>query len=75
VNRHQRAEVRRVEKLVGPRGLAPLPLHIWCRSVIESGQASPALVAAAAAAKAYWDAMLPTLPVLEAVPRRPPGRR
>jgi hypothetical protein len=70
VNRRQRAEVRRVEKLVGPRGLAPLPLHIWCRSLIESGHASPALVAAASAAKTYWQARAATLPV--ARPEAPP---
>jgi hypothetical protein len=76
VNRRQRAEVRRVEKLVGPAGLKPLPLHVWCKSLIESGRASPELVKAAAAAKAYWDGVLPSLPVLVSEPagqRAPAG--
>jgi len=41
------AQVRVVERLVGPAGLRPLPLHVWCRALIESGQARSALVAAA----------------------------
>ena len=69
-----RREVRRIDKLVGPAGLRPLPLHVWCRALIASGRASPALVKAAEDARRYWDAVLPTLPVL-VVPGRPPGRR
>lgn len=59
-------EVCAVEKLVGPAGLRPLPLHVWCRAWIESGRASPELVAAAEHARRYWDAVLPTLPTLGA---------
>lgn len=75
-----RAEIASVERLVGPTGLRPLPFHIWCRASIESGRASPSLLAAAEHARRYWDALLPTLPTLTPadpaapVRHRPPAR-
>jgi hypothetical protein len=50
-----RAEILAVERLVGTGKLRPLPFHIWCRATIESGRASPELLAAAARSKKIWD--------------------
>jgi hypothetical protein len=57
-----RGEILAIEKLVGPADLRPLPVHIWCRALIESGRASPELLAAAEHAQQYWAAV--TLPSL-----------
>jgi hypothetical protein len=64
----RKAEVQRVERLVGTSRMRSLPFHIWCRATIEAGRASPELLAAAERARAEWDAVLPTLPTLVVAP-------
>ena len=60
------AEVRQVERAVGRAGVRMFPFHFWYDQLIASGGTpSPAFKAAAERARAYWDAVLPTLPTLK----------
>jgi hypothetical protein len=45
-----------VDRLVGTGKLRSFSFHFWCRQVIESGRASPELLAAAERARREWDA-------------------
>ena len=46
-------EAKDIRALAGPR-MRSFPFHIWCRATIESGQASPELLAAAERARREW---------------------
>jgi hypothetical protein len=60
-----RHETRRVEKLVGPTGLRPLPFHFWYDALVRAGgHPSPEFTAAAEHARQAWAKILPALAVL-----------
>jgi hypothetical protein len=62
VRAHRRREIANVEKLVATTKVRSFPFHFWCRQVIESGRASPELLAAAERSRREWDAIRDQVP-------------
>jgi hypothetical protein len=60
----RRREIANVEKAVGTGTVRSFPFHFWCRQVIESGRASPELLAAAERSRAEWEAVRDAVPTL-----------